>query len=98
MPAIIIADNPNPLFDLALGTAFEMTLKRDIAPTFANMQSGVKYYLSFQQDATGNHGITWPANIVNPSAPDQTPGSVTVMSFLARSNDNLYPTAPATFN
>jgi hypothetical protein len=89
-----------PVFD---GTApvktFEIDLTGDVtAPTFINFTVGELYTFFWVQDGIGGHVVTFPSLLVGATQPSPTPNSVTVQTFLRKSDGTLEAIGPGTFN
>jgi hypothetical protein len=98
MAAVLVPSSANPIFDGGAGSAFENTLTTAATPSIINVTPGEQYVFSIAQDATGNHAFNWQANVVNPTDVNPAANAVTVQGFVCRSDGNLYPTGPATYN
>jgi hypothetical protein len=62
-PRYAITYSASPALDGTInGTAFDLTLTGNIAPTLINTSDNFAYTLYLQQDATGGRTATWPAS------------------------------------
>lgn len=96
---LVVAFSATAQFNAALGVDFEMTLTGNVtAPTLINTAGGVLYTFTLIQDATGNRTFAWPANVKNASVINPAANSISVQTFIARANGNLYPVGPMTYN
>jgi hypothetical protein len=96
---VVVAFSNTANFDGSLGTCFEMTLTGNVgAPTLANITGGVLYTFILIQDGAGARTFTWPAAVKNPSVINAVENSISVQTFKARNNGNLYPINPMTYN
>lgn len=60
-PFIIVPFAATINFDFDLGMNQACLLTGNATITFANAKEGARYMVAFQQDATGNRTVTWPA-------------------------------------
>ena len=95
---LIIPYNPAILFDGTNYTAFEVTLNGDVTTAAAaNMVPGNLYTITYIQDGTGNHVVTWPGNIHNASSVCPVPNSRSTQTFVADENGNLFAVSASTW-
>lgn len=99
---VAVAFVSNPVFNAALvigPITFSMTLTGNVvSPTVINFFGGQIVTFSLTQDATGSRTFAWPGNVLNAGIVNPAPLSVSVQSFIARANGNLYPIGPMTYN
>jgi hypothetical protein len=89
---VAIAYSATPVFPAALGTTFDITLTGNVtSSTMTNVNPGSIYTFIIVQDATGNRTFAWPANVKNAEAIAPAANAISVQSFVARANGNLYP-------
>src|SRR5208282_2203156 len=78
---------------------FDLTLTGDVASsTLLAPFAGQIVTFIIVQDPVGGHAFAWPTNVENPGVIDPAANSVTVQSFIARANGNLYPLGPQTYS
>lgn len=96
---VVIPWSANPVFDGAVGEAWELTLKADVAAaTFLNQLPGVLYTVSIGQDATGGHAFPWPGNVFGAQAVHAAASVRTVQVFVCRGDGRLYPVTAGEIN
>lgn len=87
-------------FDASQGNDFETTLTGNVVGPSAviNTVPGDIYTFTIIQDVVGGRGWTWPVAVKNASVPNPAASSISIQSFVARANGNLYPIGPMTYN
>jgi hypothetical protein len=83
--------------DLSAATAFLFELAGDMTVTFTNVTPGNLYTFIVQQDATGDHKLTWANAVLNATAVNQLPNGMTIQTFVASADENLYPVGAGTY-
>lgn len=88
-----------PAFNALNTSGFLMTLTGNVtSSTLTNLGVGQFVAFEFVQDATGGRTVVFPANVINPQAPDPTPNAKTFQLMWSPDGINLYPLGPATVN
>lgn len=96
---LVLAYAANLVINALLGTAFEVTLTGNVGSTVMNnVQPGTLYTFIIIQDGVGGRTFVWPGNVIGPEAIDPAAGSISVQTFIARANGNLYPVGPQTWS
>lgn len=85
---------------LRIGTiVFELTLTGNVTSSTApNVVPGQTITFIIAQDGAGGHAFVWPTNVKNATTPSTDPNSVSIQSFIVRSDGNLYPTGVMTIS
>lgn len=79
--------------------AFDLTLTGNVTSSFLIAPfAGQIVTFIFVQDPTGGRTFVWPSNVKNPGVINPAANSITVQSFIARANGNLYPLGSQTWN
>lgn len=99
---VVVAFLFNAVFN-ALNTAgiitFDMTLTGDLtAPTLTGLTPGQFINFVFQQDGTGGHAVTPPAQVYGMGVPDTTPNAISSQLFWVRGDGNVYNLGPMNTN
>ncbi len=82
---------PTPVFDATQFDSFEMTLTGDVtASNCPSIKEGQLLTFVIIQDSVGGRTFAFPANIVNPLPVASAPNTISVQSFLGRSDGDAY--------
>jgi hypothetical protein len=97
---VTVAFAAAPTFDASQGCDFEMTLTGNVVgpSVISNTIGGRIYTFTLIQDGVGNRTFVWPVAVKNASIINPALNSISVQSFIARNNGNLYPIGPMTYN
>ena len=96
---LVVPFSANPEFNAALASIFDITLSGDVtSSTLTNVVAGQLVTFIVAQDATGNRAFAWPSNVHSVVEPDKTANAISVQTFIAREDGNLYPIGPMTVN
>ncbi len=93
LPAVsVVAFSATPIFDANVSDTFQITLTGDVtAPTLINVQQTQEITFFIIQDAVGGHKWTWPVNIIQGAAVDQTANAKNLQTFKIMADNNGYP-------
>lgn len=98
---VVVPFSPTPVFDTTLVNGpitFDLTLTANVtSSTLISPQPGQIVTFIFQQDLIGGWSFVWPVNVLNAGIVDPDAQSVTVQSFITRSDGFLYPIGPQTY-
>jgi hypothetical protein len=95
---VTFAYQPNINVDATTGLAFQFNLTGDTEVTFAVPPvPGNLYTLIVQQDAAGGHQLLWNGTVLNATFINQAPNGLTIQTFVALADGNLYAAAPGTY-
>jgi hypothetical protein len=100
---VVIPFSSGPIFNCSLINAgvitFQITLTGDVlSSTLINASPGQIVTFIIFQDGTGNHLFAWPSNVHNTTVVNPVASSVTVQSFIVRSDGTLLPIGAGTYN
>jgi hypothetical protein len=96
---VVLVYNAVLAINAALGTAFEVTLTGNVGTNgMVNVQPGTIYTFIIIQDGVGGRTFVWPGNVIGPEAIGAAANAISVQSFIARGNGNLYPIGPMTIS
>ena len=99
LSGVSISFSSTPSFDASVASTFDMTLTGNVtSSTLINTSTGQIITFILAQDSTGGRTFAWPSNVNNATDVSSSANSVTIQSFIARSNGQLYPIGPATYN
>jgi len=76
----------------AIANMFDITLQANMSPTIINFIRGSRVQFLIQQDGTGGHTFTWPANVKNPPLVSTDPNAITTGELVLRNDGFFYPT------
>jgi hypothetical protein len=95
----LVSYSPNPVFNAALNTKFQMTLTGNVASsTLTGAQAGDIIQMCLIQDSVGNRSFVWPSNMIGATNISLAANSATVLSFFVESSGPavcITPYAPA---
>jgi hypothetical protein len=84
-----------PLFNGNQGGAFKTVLTVDaIAPNVVNMGNKLTVPIMIQQDGTGGHAFTWPANVHGAGFVNPAPNTRSVQIFFSDTDGSLFAAGP----
>lgn len=89
---VTLAFTLEPVFNGAAGLTFEFALAGNVLPgaaVFTGAVPGNLYTFILTQDQVGGRTFQWPANIRNGAAVNRIANSLTVQTFVARSDASL---------
>lgn len=91
---IIVPFSPTPVFNLASGTKFAITLTGNVSSSsVSGAEPGDVVYFCIHQDATGGRTFSWPSGVPGGTI-DSAANSTTMQAFFVDDNGNWQAFTP----
>lgn len=85
----------SPTFNCGLYSVFQIVLTGNIAAlTASGAAFGQVVTLAFTQDSVGSRTVAFPANVLSPGQPSNTPSSTSTQQFVQLNDGKLHPVGP----